>query len=121
MIAHIVFFTPKGDVSDADRRSFALCLQATFRTVDAISRAFLGRALDIDPGYARHFGDKTYEFAAVLEFTDREALVKYLTHPAHDELGRLFWLYCEATIILEVECADARSDEALALIMGEGK
>ena len=88
--------------------------------MDAISQAFIGRAIKVDPGYERNLGDKTYEFAAVLEFADREALVKYLTHPAHDELGRLFWQYCESTIILEVECADARSDQVVALIMGDG-
>lgn len=121
MIAHIVFFTPKAGVSAEERRSVALSIQATCQAVETISDAFIGRSIDVDPGYARSLGDKTYEFAAVLEFADRAALVSYLTHPAHDKLGQLFWQYCESTIILEVECADARSDQVVALIMGEGK
>ena len=120
MIAHIVFFTPKPDVSADDRRSFALSVRDTCRAIEAISRAFVGRSIDIDPGYERSLGDKTYEFAAVFEFATREDLVAYLTHPLHDHLGLLFWQNCEATVIVEVECADARSDEAVQLIADAG-
>jgi hypothetical protein len=31
-------------------------------------------------------GDTTYEFVAVLESADRDALVTYLSHPVHAEL-----------------------------------
>ncbi len=48
-------------------------------------------------------GDKTYEFAAVLEFEDESRLVTYLTSPMHEELGRLFWQYCESAVVSEVE------------------
>jgi len=53
-------------------------------------------------------GDKTYDFAAVLEFKDRKALLAYLRDPIHQELGRLFWESCERTVVSEVEFRDGQ-------------
>ncbi|HEX5217680.1 MAG TPA: Dabb family protein [Vicinamibacterales bacterium] len=117
MICHIVLFTPKADLSAVVLRSFAQSIVATFRHISSLKKATVGRAIDIDAGYERSFGDKTYEFAAVLEFTDRAALLGYLNHPLHKELGALFWRHCEATVILEIEATDAKSDDAVELLL----
>ena len=118
MIAHLVLFTPKRDLKDGDARSFAQSIVESFRQIPTIDRAVVGRAVDVDAGYQRNFGDKTYEFAAVLEFKDKAALLGYLNHPLHKDLGALFWRHCESTVIVEVEGADARSDDAIDLLLG---
>jgi len=117
VIAHVVLFTPRRGLSADESRSFAQSIVETFRQVGSLERATVGRSVDIDAGYQRNFGDKTYEFAAVLEFKDRAGLVGYLNHPLHKELGALFWRHCESTVIVEIEATDAKSNDAVDLLI----
>ena len=66
-------------------------------------------------------GDKTYEFAAVLEFQDEAALTGYLQHPMHHELGRLFWENCERTVVSEVEYLDGHDPGLVSFLDGSGQ
>lgn len=117
MISHLVLFTPKPGLSAGESRSFAQSIIETLRQIGSLQRATVGRAVDIDAGYQRNFGDKTYEFAAVLEFKDRAGLLSYLNHPLHKELGALFWRHCDSTVIVEIEATDAKSDDAVELLL----
>lgn len=112
MIQHIVLFTPKAALSKDERLAFAKSTLATLRGSDTIRRFTVGRRIEIDAGYDRSRGDGTYEYAAVLEFNDRDGLIQYLNSPDHAELGRLFWLTCESTVVLETEVVDPRDDSA---------
>ena len=112
MIQHIVLFTPKATLSRDERLAFAASTLATLRRSDTICRFTVGRRIEVDAGYDRSPGDKSYEYAAVLEFNDRGGLIQYLSSPDHAELGRLFWLACEHTVVAEVEVADHDSDSA---------
>ncbi len=116
MIAHIVLFSPKANLASEQISSFAASVSETFRSIDAIQKATVGRRVDVDAGYDRSFGEQTYEFVAILEFADRQALVSYLQHPSHAELGRRFWESCERTVITEVELADGRDPRAVELL-----
>jgi hypothetical protein len=107
--AHIVLFQPKANATDADRAAFSTMFSRACREISSVRRAIVGKAASIDAGYSRSFGDGQYEFAAVLEFEDRDGLVAYLQHPMHRELGRLFWAVCERTAIVEVDLWDART------------
>ena len=109
MISHIVLFEPKPDVTKEQIKSFAQQFALVIESIPSIKRATVGKSIHVDTGTARNFGDQTYSFAAVMEFADREGLVEYLNHPAHRELGRLFWLSCKGTIVSEVEGVDAKS------------
>lgn len=51
-------------------------------------------------------GDMTYEYAAILEFNDIAGLKAYLGDPRHHQLGRVFWEFCERTIVSEVQLVD---------------
>ena len=106
MISHIVLFDPKPSLSDAEKRLFAQSVLRVTSRLSSVTRVSIGRRVDIDPGYDRSFGDKPYEYSAILEFKDREALVSYLVAPEHAELGRLFWESCARTIIAETEAVD---------------
>jgi len=116
LIAHVVLFNERQGLSAEQLGSFARILQATLKGVPAITRATVGRSVEVDAGYAREFGDKTYRFAAVIEFRDIEGLQAYLQHPLHHELGRLFWEYCESTIVLELETIDALREDLTRMI-----
>jgi hypothetical protein len=88
------------------------------RKLTAVRRFSIGRRVDIDPGYARSLGDKTYEYSAVLEFDSAADLKTYLTDPLHHELGRLFWANCDRAIVSETKSVDPDSPEAVdALVL----
>jgi hypothetical protein len=117
MISHIVLFEPKPDLADSDVRDFAQHLKAAMTAVPSVRRAAVGRRIDIHSGNERNFGDATYTFSAVVEFDDSKGLIEYLQHPKHAELGRLFWLHCARTVVLEVESVDATTDEVIDLLV----
>lgn len=117
MIQHIVLFTPKAGLPTDRRRSFATLVLETLRTSPHISRCTVGKRSEVDAGYTRNFGDKTYEYAAVLEFEDEDSLVAYLKEPRHAHLGRAFWELCEGTVVCEVEAVDFCSSSADSLLV----
>ena len=103
MIAHVVLFEPKSTMSDGERVAFSTALNGAFSAIPGIERARVGRRISPDIQYALDLGQSNYEYAAVLEFADLDRLKAYLSHPAHQELGRLFWQNCSSTVILDVE------------------
>ena len=117
MILHLVLFNPKSELEEAERRSFALEIQAAVREIPGIQRAIVGRSFNLNPGYARSLGDKTYEFVALLEFADQSALLAYLSDPRHRVLGRRFWELCDSTVITEVDAVDAQIAEVGDLLV----
>ena len=117
MIGHLVFFNAKPEATDNQLRSFAKAISEACRQIPAIHRVQIGRRLIVDSGYARSFGDKTYNFAAIFEFRDDSALRQYLNHPLHHELGRMFWEMCESTTVVEVELTDGKSDRLVDFLV----
>jgi hypothetical protein len=110
VIAHIVLFEPKSTVSEGEREAFSAALKRAFSAIPGIERARVGRRISPDVEYALDLGHSTYKYAAVLEFADLGRLKSYLAHPAHQELGRLFWENCSSTVILDVEWVKSISD-----------
>lgn len=117
MIAHIVLFNAKPGLRQSDILGFSQSIHKAFDGIPSIQSARIGRKVSVNPGYTRSFGHEAYEYAAVLEFVDEEALIAYLRHPLHEKLGRLFWQYCESTIISEVELVDGRDSSAVAALV----
>lgn len=117
MIQHIVLFTPKSGLPLETRRSFAGLVLDTLRSSPHVARCTVGKRARVDAGYDRDFGDKTYEYAAVLEFETEARLVAYLNEPRHAHLGRAFWELCERTVVCEVEAADFCSESADSLLV----
>jgi len=121
LISHIVLFQPKPGLKSVEILGFAQQLHATMRSIGTVRRAMVGRRIDVNSGEDRSFGDSTYEYSAVVEFDDQAGLVSYLNEPAHRELGRLFWLYCERTVVLEVQAVDAKSTDVVDLLVDSQK
>jgi len=117
VISHIVLFNAKPNLSRADVQVFAQQLRATMVAAASVRRATVGRRIPISSDDRRDFGDATYEFAAIVEFDDKNGLTEYLKHPMHQDLGRLFWLHCASTVVLEVEAVDAKSPEVIPLLV----
>jgi len=116
MIGHIVLFNPRPTATKEQLRSFAQSISRTCASIPAVHRATVGKRLHIDAGYTRNFGDKTYDYLAIMEFEDTRGLLEYLRHPLHEKLGRLFWEMCESTVIVEVELADGKSRDLVEFL-----
>jgi Stress responsive A/B Barrel Domain len=111
MIAHLVLFNPKPGASESDLRSFAKTISEACRQIGAIERSHVGKRVEIEAGYPRSFGEKTYQYIAIFEFADAEALKQYLKHPLHQRLGRLFWELCESAVVIEAAMQDGKTIE----------
>jgi hypothetical protein len=116
VVAHIVLFNPKHELTPTERQSFAQSVRTSVRKIGGVQRALVGKAVAVTPQYERSLGDKTYDYAAILEFADTAALRGYLDHPVHRELGRLFWDNCESAVVMEADLTDALTEELADLV-----
>jgi hypothetical protein len=101
VIAHIVLFRPRPDVTEIERQSFVAALERACRDVPAIRRATVGRSLPGDHG-------AEFPYSAVFEFEDEADLRAYIAHPLHQPLAQLFWQTCAAVTIVNANTVDGR-------------
>jgi hypothetical protein len=109
MIAHIVLFRPRADVTPVEQRAFVVALENACRHVPTIRRATIGRSLPSDHG-------TDFPYTAVIEFDDEAGLTAYLAHPLHVPLGALFRQACAATMVVNAETTDAGQPLATFLL-----
>lgn len=90
MIVHVVLFTPRPDLSDADRTAVMAALESASKNIPSIKRLRIGRRVKHSlPGYEQIMRDD-YEYMVMIEFDDVEGLKSYLQHPAHSAAGHHF-------------------------------
>jgi len=97
MVAHIVLFRPRPDISPADRQAMFAALQAAAAGIPSVRRFHIGTRLKHGPQYEQLMTED-YPFAAVIEFEDLAGLQAYLQHPKHQALGELFYLFLEKAL-----------------------
>ncbi len=103
MIAHVVLFTPRPDLSADERRGLLEALVAASGEIPSIRRFRVGKRVKHGlPGYEQMMRDD-YEFAAIVEFDDVEGLRSYLTHPSHATIGRHFTLSAVRSLAYDYE------------------
>jgi hypothetical protein len=109
VIAHIVLFEPKPDISADQRAAFLGALREAVSGIAEVESARIGRPVTFGVMPEINGSQTTYTYAAVLEFADQPALQRYLQHPKHDGLRRIFWESCQSTLITDVELSDIDS------------
>jgi hypothetical protein len=98
LIAHVVLFRLRPDVSIEDRRALIDAWAAALNDMAMVRRARVGRRVRIGRAY-ESLTRLDLPFAAVLEFDDTDGLRAYLDHPAHETIAtRLFAAIAEALI-----------------------
>jgi Stress responsive A/B Barrel Domain len=108
---HVVLFTPRSDVTDAERHTFGEALDLALTSIPSVRRYRVGRRVRTGAAYDALPGD--YEFCAVIEFDDLAGLRGYLEHPAHVELGRLFYTTSGDAFAGDYEAVDTSPANAL--------
>lgn len=105
MVAHVVLFTPRRDLTPEQQDHFLRALESACGSIPSILRARVGRRVLMGREYDALAG-AGFEYSAVLEFESAEDLRAYLDHPAHDALGRLFYETASAALALDFEMVD---------------
>lgn len=96
MIAHIVLFRPRPELSVSERDALAGAFATALREIPTIRHAWVGHRFTHGRGYEQLMR-VDYEYAAVLAFDDAAGLLAYLEHPAHQQLGdRFFSAFADA-------------------------
>jgi stress responsive alpha/beta barrel protein len=90
MIAHVVLFRPRTDLSTDARQALAAAFETALTQIPSIRRARVGRRIVMGRGYEALMR-ADYDYAALIEFDDRAGLIAYLEHPAHQQLASQFF------------------------------
>jgi hypothetical protein len=105
MVAHVVLFRPKPNLSPGARDALIASLVDARRNIPAIRRFRVGRRIRHGRGYEAEMAED-FPYAAIVEFDDLAGLKAYLTHPAHDRLGAQFHTTLEVGLIYDYELSD---------------
>jgi hypothetical protein len=107
MIAHVILFSPKPELTDADRRDLLDSLVAASAEIPSIRTFRVGRRVTHGlAGYEQLMRDD-YEFAAIVEFDDMDGLTSYLAHPSHAAVGRHFMASAARSLAYDYALVDA--------------
>lgn len=90
MTSHIVLMKPRADLTPAERRAFAGAFERAVREIPSIRHVRVGTRIVHGAGYEAQTPDVA-EFVAIIDFDDLEGLQAYLRHPAHEQLGTMFY------------------------------
>ena len=104
MIAHLVLYELRPDISDIERGTFLAALEQAVNTIPAVRTVRFGRRQLIGAAYEAA-ATPAFSFFALFEFDDRAGLQAYLGHAAHVDLGQLFWSCCLRTLVFDYELA----------------
>jgi hypothetical protein len=116
MIAHVVLFRPRPDLTPDQRHDLAAALSTAIREIPSIRSARVGRRVLHGRGYEQRMS-VDYSYAAILEFDDVAGLKTYLAHPAHVQLADRFFAGFEQALMYDYELNDGEPD--LERLLGE--
>lgn len=102
MIAHVVLFRPRVDLSKEAREALATSFEAALKQIPSIRRARVGRRIAVGRQYEALMA-VDYTYAAVIEFDNRAGLMAYLDHPAHEQLASRFFSAFEEALMYDFE------------------
>jgi hypothetical protein len=107
MIAHVVLFRPKADLSSDQRRAFIAALEHALTNIPLVKHARVGRRLTLGRQYDQQ-NVQDFPFAAIIEFENEGDLRAYLEHPAHQMLGAQFYTTSEAAMVFDFELLEGQ-------------
>lgn len=116
MIAHVVLFQPKHDLSPDERRGLAAAFSAAVTQIPSVRRARFGRRVRHGRPYEQLM-NVDYSHAVVIEFDDVEGLTAYLNDPVHAQLATRFFAAFEHALMYDFELGEG--DLALTTVVGD--
>src|SRR5687767_12457470 len=112
MIAHVILFQPRPDLTDDERYALLAALATAAREAPSVRSCRIGgRVKHGLPGYEQLMPQ--FDFAAILEFNDLDGLRAYLQHPAHETIGNHFTSMAAAALAYDYEMGDLSEAQRL--------
>jgi Stress responsive A/B Barrel Domain len=108
MIAHIVLFEPRRNLSPEQREAFAVSFERALAAIPQIRRARVGERRNQARLYDR-LNTRDFPYFAIIEFDNEADLRTYLDHPAHDALGRLFYETSESALAFDFALSESEN------------
>jgi hypothetical protein len=106
MIAHVVLFKPKHDVTAAQRQAVIDDLKAAAAAIPSVRRLRVGKRVRHGrPGYEQLMRED-FEYVVIIEFDDVDGLTAYLAHPQHAAIGSHFVRSAAAALAYDYEMED---------------
>lgn len=102
MIAHMILFRLRADLSAGQRQSLVDAFASALREIPSIRRATIGRRIRTGRSY-EDVEQPDFPFVAVLEFDDVPGVREYLDHAAHREIAERFFAAVDGTLIYDFE------------------
>jgi hypothetical protein len=109
MIAHLVLFRPRADLSSQAAHELTASFEAALTQIPSIRRARVGRRIATGRGYEALMR-VDYTFAAMIEFDDRAGLDAYLEHPSHQRLASQFFSAFAEALFYDVELHEGTAE-----------
>lgn len=103
MIAHVILFQPRPDLTRAQRAAVLSALSDAAREAPTVRACRIGRRVKHGlPGYEQAM-PQDFEYAAIIEFDSVDGLKAYLRHPAHQAIGQHFATAAAAALAYDYE------------------
>lgn len=99
MIRHIVMWKLRDGAHGLDRRA---CAEAVKERLEAM-RGRIPGLLRVEAGVDLDAPGAAHDVVLVSDFTDREALAAYQTHPVHEEVKAFIVAAAEARAVVDYE------------------
>jgi hypothetical protein len=102
MLSHIVLLKPRSDLTQTEREEFVQAFRHALQTIPDVRSVRIGTRIRHGAGYEGAMPD-TADFVAAIDFDDVNGLKRYLAHPSHAELGRLFGVVLSSALVYDFE------------------
>jgi Stress responsive A/B Barrel Domain len=112
MVSHLVILKPRADLTPADRASFVTAFEQAVTAIPSVRGVRIGTRLRHGAGYEGDAPD-VGDYLAIIDFDDLRGLQEYLSHPAHDALGRLFRSALSGALVYDFEVGGMERLKAL--------
>jgi hypothetical protein len=107
VIAHLVLFRPKADLTPAARREILAALGEAAGSIPGIRRFRVGRRVRHGlPGYEQAM-QEDFTYMVLIELDDLDALKAYLAHPSHAAFGSHFTESAGSALAYDYELVEA--------------
>ena len=107
MIAHVVLFQPRADLSSVEREAFRESFERALARIPHVRRVRVGERKNFDRVYDRQ-NARNFSHVAIIEFESETDLLAYLEHPDHKALGRSLYEAAEATLVFDFELLEGK-------------
>ena len=102
MFSHVVLMKPRADLTERERTAFVRAFDRALREIPSVRAVRIGERVTHGAGYEPRMPD-TGHFIAIIDFDDLAGLQAYLRHPAHEQLGALFYETISSGLVYDYE------------------